>query len=248
MNTKACLLAILLLLSACAGKRSTETPLRPDSVVAVKANSVESEELIPDTEIIETFSDSTNIGKKGSCKINIIKHRVHEDWYVIVKFYVKDNGDWVIQNNYHYDCNTIMELTPNISDYNNDKLNDLTFISATAARSANEVRSLFIYEPSDRRLVFILNSYDYPNMEYNKELNCIDAFMVHGGTTTVFARIEGDSLIEFAGVHNDNGYRTVYEIDDDGEERVLRKDTLTDLARTYTRYKNYKPLKEYKER
>ncbi|MBL7704216.1 MAG: hypothetical protein JNM21_01600 [Taibaiella sp.] len=139
-----------------------------------------------------------------------------------------------------------MDLKPHIADFNNDSFMDITFISATAARGSNEVRRLFIYDAEEKKLVSIVNSENYPNMRYNKELDCIDAFLVYGGTSTVFTRIEGDSLKEFASVHNDQ-YRTVYEIDKSGKERQLSKDSITDPGEIYIRYINYKPLKAYEE-
>jgi hypothetical protein len=209
------------------------------SMVADTANS--------NTEIIETFVDSINIGIKGENKIELIKHRVFDDNYVIVKFYAKapTTNQWYIQNRYIYECNSWMDLNPNITDFNNDNFKDITFISTQAARSANEVRRLFIYDDYKRELTSIANSEDYPNMIYNKELNCIDAFLIHGGSSTVFAKIKGDSLIEFASVHNDS-HRTVYEIDEFGNEKLLRKDRI-DPEDIYIRYSNYKPLKKYKE-
>lgn len=198
------------------------------------------------TEILETFIDSLNIGEKGKCKIELIKHQVNEDNFIIIKFYRKGQKTWYIQNTYFYETNSLMEFQPVISDYNNDSFNDITFISGSAARGANEVRRLFIYDNINQELVSIVNSQDFPNMQYNKELDCIDAFLVHGGSSTVFARIKKDSLIEFASVHNDNN-RTVYEIDKFGKERLLRKDTIIDIENVYVRYSNYKPLKEWKE-
>lgn len=196
------------------------------------------------TEIIETFTDSLNIGEKGICKIELIKHRVFSDNYVIVKFYTRINKTWYLKNTYSYECNSLMNFEPIISDYNNDKLKDITFISSTAARGANEVRRLFIYNPKENNLTSILNSEDYPNMLYNEELNCIDAWLVHGGSSTVFARIVGDSLISFASVHNDNN-RTVYENDKNGKEKLLSRKPLLDKNGIYVRFKNYKPLKMY---
>jgi hypothetical protein len=198
------------------------------------------------TEIIETFVDSLNIGEKGKNKIELIKHRVFDDNYVIVKFYTKaiEPNRWYIQNTYIFECNALMDLEPNIADFNNDNFNDITYISAQAARSANEVRRLFVYDNYKRELTSIVNSEDYPNMLYNKELNCIDAFLIHGGSSTVFARIKGDSLKEFASVHNDS-HRTVYEIDKFEKEKLLRKDKINPED-IYIRFINYKPLKEYK--
>jgi len=197
-----------------------------------------------DTEIIEIFTDSTNIGEKGKSKIEIIKHRVFENTYVIVKFYTKGPSYWYIQNTYFYECDALLDLEPNISDFDNDKYNDITFISSTAARSANEVRRLFIYNSEKKELISIVNSEDFPNMLYNEELDCIDAFLVHGGSTTVFAKIKGDSLIEFAGVDNSD-YRQVYIIDRKGEKKYIKRDKITDDIGVYVRYKNYKPLNKY---
>lgn len=198
------------------------------------------------TEIIETFVDSLNIGEKGKNKVELIKHRVFDDTYVIVKFYRKATvpNRWFNANTYIVQCNAMQGLLPNITDFNNDNFNDITFISAQAARGANEVRRLFVYDDYERALISIVNSEDYPNMLYNKELNCIDAFLFHGGTSTVFARIKGDSLKEFASVHIDS-HRTVYEVDKFGKDKLLRRDKINPED-VYIRYINYKPLKAYK--
>ncbi len=198
------------------------------------------------TEIIETFVDSLNIGEKGKNKVELIKHRVFDDTYVIVKFYRKATvpNRWFNANTYIVQCNAMQGLLPNITDFNNDNFNDITFISAQAARGANEVRRLFVYDDYERALISIVNSEDYPNMLYNKELNCIDAFLFHGGTSTVFARLKGDSLKEFASVHNDS-HRTVYEVDKFGKDKLLRRDKINPED-VYIRYINYKPLKAYK--
>ena len=161
-------------------------------------------------EIIETFTDSLNIGRKGKCKIELIKHRVFDDHFIIIKFYIKSPTSWYIQNTYSYETDALMGFEPNISNFNGDNYNDLTFISGTAARGANEVRRLFIYDDQQQKLVSIVNSQEYPNMLYNKELNCIDAWIVTGTTMTVFAKIIGDSLKTFASVDNSEGYHTIY--------------------------------------
>ncbi len=233
------------ILLSCNSKQGTEKIV--DKIVTPNTNSLLVKSPKKDssnTEILETFVDSLNIGEKGNYKIVLIKHRVYEDNFVIIKFYKKWQNTWNIQNTYSYETNALMEFQPNISDFNNDKFNDITFISGTAARGANEVRRLFIYDDQNQELISIVNSEDYPNMLYNKKLNCIDAFLIHGGSSTIFAKIKGDSLIEFASVHSDNN-RTVYEIDKFGKEKLIRKDPIIDKKNIYTRYCNYKPLKEY---
>lgn len=241
------LFIILIIVSSC-----REKPTDDEKGGAPVADSILTKTIIGDTtnsfnttEIIETFVDSLQIGKKGENKIELIKHRVFDDNYVIVKFYNKAPDRWNLQNTYLYECNALMNLEPNIADFNNDNFNDITFISLQAARSTNEVRRLFVYDDYKRELISIKNSEDYPNMLYNKELNCIDAFLIYGGSSTVFARIKGDSLMQFAAVHNDS-HRTVYEIDRYGHEILLSKDKI-DPENVYVRYVNYKPLKEYRQ-
>ncbi len=163
------------------------------------------------TSIIETFVDSLIIGVKGKCKVELIKHRVYDDVFVVIKFYVKgrnttkDTEHWMNTNTYNYETTAMMGFEPVISDFNNDNFNDITFILGTAARGANEVRRLFIYDNQNKNLVSIVNSEDYPNMLYNKKLDCIDAFLVYGGCSTIFLNIEGDSLKMFASVELSDG-------------------------------------------
>ncbi len=79
------------------------------------------------------------------------------------------------------------------------------------------MRSLFIYDKDTDQIVYIKNSGDYPNMRYNKKLDCIDAWLFTGSTTTVFLRLQGDTLHEFASV-DDAEYTTVKVIDNAGHE------------------------------
>lgn len=207
-------------------------------------NSQTTDTTVQKTEIIEFFVDSTNIGIKGDSKIEIIKHRVFDETYVIVKFFTKKHNQWLTQNTYLYECTDLISLDPNISDFNNDKLNDITFISARAARISNEVRRLFVYDNVENELISIVNSEEYPNMLYNNDLDCIDAFLIYGGSSTIFTRIVKDSLIEFASV-NSSDSRTVYEKDRNGKDALIQKDTIIDGEEVYVRYKNFKPLKQY---
>jgi hypothetical protein len=79
-------------------------------------------------------------------------------------------------------------------------------------------------------------------MRYNRELNCVDAFLVYGGSSTVFLNIKDDSLKEFASVRLLDGL-TVTTYDEQGKEKIILKD-LTKKG-GYIRYKNFSPLKEY---
>ena len=69
--------------------------------------------------------------------------------------------------------------------------------------------------------------------------------MVYGGTSTVFLKIDQDSLREFAGVELYNDYRESYLVDKKGKHKTLQKEKIKDLE-IYTRFKNFNPLLENK--
>jgi len=242
----------LIILVSCNSKHEAEKAITKTDTNKIATNkTTPAEQQNSDTsktEIIDTFVDSLNIGEKGKCKVELIKHRVYDDIYVIIKFYIKgrytikDPETWMLQNNYSYETTAQMGFEANISDFNNDGFNDITFISGTAARGANEIRRLFIFDQQKQELISIVNSQDYPNMLYNKELDCIDAFLVYGGCSTVFLTIQGDSLKEFASVELFDGL-TVTTYDKKGKAKVIKKDKTNEAG--YIRYKNFNPLKEY---
>jgi hypothetical protein len=173
------LLFLTIFISCNSNHESEKLIIEPDTTKIATNKNTLSEEQNSDTsktEIIDRFIDSLNIGEKGRCKVELIKHRVYDDIYVIIKFYIKgrntikDQETWMIQSNYSYETTALMGFDPDISDFNNDNFNDITFISGTAARGANEVRRLFIYDNQEQKLISMVNSQDYPNMLYNNEL------------------------------------------------------------------------------
>ena len=192
----------------------------------------------------EVFIDSTTIGRKKMNKVEVFKYRATDSNYVDIKYYTKQADNWKLIQTIHFLKDGVIGCDTKLSDFNNDGLNDMTIVSAVAARGANEVRRLFIYDKKTDNLIEMKNSENYPNMLYNKELNCIDAFLVYGGSSTVFLRISGDSLKEFASVEAMEGV-TVKEIDRNGKEKIIFQDTANKAA--YIRFKTYKPLKEYDE-
>lgn len=239
----------LLVFAACTGttRQHGDTRDASDSIAVRPIDSLankEADTTAAHLALLEIFVDSLEVGKKGHTKFELIKHRVFDDVYAIVKCYTRGPHYWYHQNTFFHESNSLRHFECTIADYNNDGYKDFTVISILAARSANEVRRLFIYEPEEKKFIAIKNAEDYPNMQYNAELDCIDALLVHGGSTTVFARIEGDSLKTFARVDNSD-HLTVSVYDKNGKEQVIRKDATGDGADTYTRYKNYKPLTPY---
>jgi len=221
---------------------------RPDNAVSSVASidtfkSIKEIKSLNDTTQLEDFfSDSLNVGRKSFNKIEISKYRTVDSNYVIIRFFSKGNNRWNLKNEFQFEKDGVTSCDTKLSDFNNDGLNDMTYISNIAARSANEVRRLFIYDKSNDKLIYMKNSEDYPNMLYNKDLNCIDAFLVYGGCSTVFLKISGDSLREFASVELVDGL-TVRTYDKHGKETIIFQDTTNKAG--YIRYKNYQPLKEY---
>jgi hypothetical protein len=197
--------------------------------------------LIKDTvQLEEFFADSLNIGRKKYNKIELSRYQTSDSGWITIRFYSKSNEKkWILKQTFGFEKEDIRGCDMEILDFNNDGLKDMTYISNTAARGANEVRRLFIYDKSRDKLVYMKNSEEYPNMLYNKKLNCIDAFLVYGGCSTVFLRIKGDSLVEFAAVEADNDLR-VYETDNKGNRKLLSEKKDTKLH--YIRFTNYKPL------
>lgn len=190
----------------------------------------------------DVFIDSLNIGRRKFNKIEVFKYRATDSNFVDIKFYIKQTGKWKLNQTIHFLKDGISGCDTKLSDFNNDRLNDMTIVSSVAARGANEVRRLFVYNKSVDKLIEMKNSENYPNMLYNKDLNCIDAFLVYSGSSTVFLKINGDSLKEFASVEAMDGI-TVREFDKYGMEKIIFQDT-TNKA-DYIRFKTYIPLKEY---
>ncbi len=188
------------------------------------------------------FSDSLRIGRPRLNKIVIEKFSWPDSTYSVIKFYAMQNHKWLLKNKFQYEKDEVRGLEPKLSDFNNDGFNDITYISSTGARGANEIRRLFIYDKIHDALISIKNSEDYPNMLYNGKLNCIDAFLIYGGCSTVFLKIKGDSLKEFASVELFDGL-TVTTYSNNGKAHIIQKDPKNKSF--LIRYKNFLPLEEY---
>jgi len=195
-------------------------------------------------ELVEFFTDDSKVGVPRKNKIEISNFKKSDGNIIEIKFYLlAENKEWKLKQTFEFEKDGLLDCDPKLEDFNNDGFKDMTYVSAVAARGANEVRRLFIYDKKKDELIYIKNSENYPNMQYNKELDCIDAWLFHGGTTTVFLKIDEDSLREFASV--DNGInRTVYLIDKNGKEKLLRTDKIKEED-IYVRYNNFNPPKPY---
>ena len=193
-------------------------------------------------QLIELFVDSTEIGRRSFNKIELADYKLADSNYVVLKFYSKQNSKWVLKNDFRLSKDSIHLCDPEISDFNNDGQNDFTFVSAVAARLSNAIRTLFIYDKENDRLIHIRNSQDYPNMLYNKKLNCIDAFIFSSCTETAFLKLEKDTLREFASVEQcDSLTVTIYDKKGNGKVIMKKKGNRDD----FIRYDSYSPLKKY---
>ncbi|MEZ4805588.1 MAG: hypothetical protein R2852_08930 [Bacteroidia bacterium] len=133
-----------------------------------------------------------------------------------------------------------------IMDYNNDGYNDFSIYTAIEPNSANERRNVFIFDKSYDTLIPIKNSSNYPNLRYNKALDCLDSWEIYAGSSTIFLELEQDSLREFAGVSLFDDVREIYTINIHGKLKVLKKGNHKDLD-VYQRYTNFRPLRVEQE-
>lgn len=192
---------------------------------------------------VEIFIDSINFGKKLNNKIEIYK--VGEDQMTYAKIFLSDkiNEKWIIKDSLSVECDRINGLNALISDFNNDKQNDLLFTSGTAARGGNVIQTLVLFSEKGK-LNWIKNSDNFPNLMYNEKLNCLDALIFTGGLTTIFLNIKNDSLVDFASVDQRDGRISVEIKDSQGNWKEI--ENLKDNSEDMKRFINYKPLEERK--
>ncbi|WP_316839813.1 hypothetical protein [Pedobacter gandavensis] len=236
------LLIVLLFLFSCQNRQGNRSNQSFESKIST-VSKVESKHIEKGAvELLEHFVDSLNIGKPTKNKIELSHFRNSDSGYVVIQFYTKVKGNWQLKQKINFLKDDISGCFPELSDFNNDGFKDVTYKSAIAARGANDVRNLFIYDSSEDQLIYMKNSENYPNMLYNNTLDCIYAFLVHGGSTTVFLKIKRDSLKEFASVNLDDKIN-IQLVDKNGKRRTIVKDRKNNFD-PYTRFKNFRPLEE----
>jgi len=233
------LLTYLIIISVAAGCDDSDV-LNEEKIVN-DDDSLTSSQVFKEPVLDEEFIDSTNIGEGENYKIIIRQLRDIDKVVAEMELFRKEGNNWILKQKINKEKNGITGLSVNIADFNNDGYNDITYKSEVAARGANELRNLFIFDKEHDSLVFVKNSSKYPNLEYNAELDCIDAWLVYGGSSTVFLKLENDILREFAGVSLLDT-RTIYTIDIKGQKTILSNNLITDSI-VYMRYSNFNPLK-----
>jgi hypothetical protein len=191
----------------------------------------------------ETFADSTKIALPGKYKIEIEQTEVDTLITVYFKLLQKENNKWKLIQNYALSKESEIPLLTEIKDFNNDGLNDFTIHYSTAGRGANDIRKLFIFSKKENKFIEIKNSDDYPNLSYNKKLNCIDALSVYGGTTTTFLKLNKNNLTEFAKIDFNDGKVESYIIRNNVETK-LHSETYKGSNDFMIRFINYDPIEE----
>jgi hypothetical protein len=193
----------------------------------------------------ENFADENKIGKQKQNRVEVSTYKKGESLFVKTKFYAKSKSKWVLKNEFDVEKFGELPIQPEIKDFNGDGFNDITFVSDIAARGANDVRNLFIYDLQKDQLIHIKNSSDYPNLGYNPLLKCLDALIFTGSTTTVFLKLKDDKLVEFASVEDSGTERTIYIVDRKGKKKLLRSETRKDDG--FYRYINFDPVQIYQD-
>lgn len=190
-------------------------------------------------EFSEAFTNDTRIGRPRKNKVEIKCYERGNGMIAEITFYSRSNsGAWQQKQSFEFEKDNVTNCDPKVEDFNNDGLKDFTYKSNVAARGANEIRTLFIYDKAKNELVHIKNSEHYPNLAYNKKLDCLDAWLFHGATTTVFLRIEGDELADFASV--DTGAELVVTLRGKYGRREISRKRMP-LEDIYTRYSSFDP-------
>lgn len=194
--------------------------------------------IVSDT--LEHFSDSTNFGIKAENRIDIYKIGTNSNTFIRTYLFKKIENNWILNDSLIIEGDLINNLNTEISDFNNDQLNDIIFTSGTANRGGNNVQTLILYSKESDKLKWIKNSENFPNLIYKKKLDCIDAIILTGGQTTYFLKIKNDSLKEFANVdQRDN--RIVSEIlDKNGKWQEI--ENIEEKFSGFDRFINFDPI------
>lgn len=239
------LMSSLLLLASCQVRRDADSLDAPGPI-----STAETEPIIVEPtprEVLESHSNRSIVGTPGRNKIEIevVKNGAWRGYHPtnlgLVRFYsLRRDGEWELRQTFAIDDDAIEGADPKYEDFNNDGLRDTTFISGQAARGANVRRTLLIYDKTSDNLVHVGNSADYPNLEYDRTLKCITSWMFSGSTTTVFLRLQGDTLQAFASV-DEADYITVTKISPNGDRMVISR-TKNRHPDDFIRYSTFDPV------
>ncbi len=144
----------------------------------------------------EFFTDSLHIGKAKQHKVTLHKFIKNDTVFVQIDFFQKNTKKWQLQNQFLFEKDEVLSCNPEITDFNGDGYNDFIFTSGMAARGANEIRKLIVYDVKKDKWLFIKNSEEFPNLMYNSENKKLQATAFYGNTVATYhLKIVTDSLV-----------------------------------------------------
>ncbi|RYE39168.1 MAG: hypothetical protein EOP48_26105 [Sphingobacteriales bacterium] len=192
---------------------------------------------------IAVFVDSTNFATPKSSKIwlasIVIDDSISKSY---VRFYSKENNTWKLKYSFEDEHWSGHVIEPAIADFNNDGYKDFKYLKATGARGGNSINNLFLYDKKGDSLAYVLNSNEYPNLNYNKETNSIISYILTGSVETIFLRLDSNKLKPFASIDQYEREVTVTEYDKSGNSKVIHIDS-SNKYKEFARFINFKPLK-----
>ncbi|WP_294733545.1 hypothetical protein [uncultured Flavobacterium sp.] len=210
-----------------------------------KSKTIIQPKIVVNDSIIETYIDSTSIGLNGLYKLELKGIEGKDSSYVDILFSEKINKQWKIKQHLKYEKDKSIMCFPKFKDFNNDGYNDFTYKSVVSARGSNDLKNLFIFSPDKGILVRIKNSIDYPNLEYNVELDCLNSTAYHGSYSYSFLKIKNDQLVSLAKIDHFDGIREVYHYDENNTRHFIKRDSFNIAKKGFIAYRNFKPLIEY---
>lgn len=191
----------------------------------------------------EFFSDSKTLIKPGKYKINITQKNNKTESVISFNLLRKSGNNWSkIQSGSFKKQTDFPLLVTTDEDLNNDGYNDLKISYAQAARGANEIEKLFVFNQKKQKLTEIINSQEYPNLHYNARRNCITSYMFYGGNATYFLNIKQNKLEGFGKVEFSNDSIYCYKIKN--KKEILLKKVAYKSNDGAVFFSNFDPVEE----
>ncbi len=190
----------------------------------------------------QKFSDSKTVIKNNQYKLDVVQKNLNEDALVSFSLFKKVNKKWIKLQDYRFKKQNFFLSVDTSEDLNNDGYKDIKISFAQAARGANEINRLFVFDPKSQKLIDMENSADYPNLHYNAKRDCVTSDIFYGGSATYFLKIMKNKLAPFGKVEFYNDSISSYKIVK-GKEILLKKQAYdSDAGATF--FSNFDPVEE----
>lgn len=231
-------LTLLIFMIGCSEQPKTEKAIRNEKAITKTEKMEITEHPEPFCDTMETIIDSTSFGKRGRTKLELRLIFTDTNSFLNLRLLMKNGTKWNVKDEISAPCFAPV-LSTVFSDMNGDGYNDLLFQSELAARGANVIQTLVLFDAKRNKLKRILGN--FPNMEYNPKLKCINAWGFHAGSITYFLKMRNDSLTTFAEVEHADKRITSYSVNGKGKLTEL-KEIPEGRYRGQNCFKNYDPI------